>query len=147
MRLWKDAIASHRWISGVIDADLAFGSVIWNAPDGSLARGGYIVRDGEVLMADSTDVVTWLEVDGITHRGGELLLTFGDEELRFTCHRVDGWLNEHHGVAWVDMLCEVTHDGRSGYCDFEISNNARLGTAPVRLVLAAASTDGLAPRG
>ena len=147
VRTWNNAIASHRWISGVIDEDLAFGSVIWNAPDGSLARGGYIVRDGEVLMADSTDVVTWLEVDGLTHRGGELVLTFGAEELRFTCHAVDGWLNEHHGVAWVDTLCEVSHDGRTGYCDFEISNNARLGTAPVRLVIGAAATDGLSARG
>jgi hypothetical protein len=146
-RLWKDALASHRWISGVFGPDLAFGSIVWNGPDGSLARGGYIVRDGSVQLADSADVVTWLEVDGTTHRGGELTLSFGDEKLQFTCRAIDGWLNEHHGVAWVDELCEVEHDGRIGYCDFEISTNPRMGTAPVRLCLAAAAADGLHPRG
>ena len=95
--------------------NLAFGSMIWVAPDGSMSRGGYVVEDGTVRLADSADVVTWLEADGVSHRGGELMLTFGDDELRFVCRAIDGWLNEHHDVAWVDELCEVTHDGRTGY--------------------------------
>ena len=94
--------------------DLAFGSMIWLAPDGSMSRGGYVVEDGIVRLADSADVVTWLDVDGVTHRGGELVLTFGAEERRFVCRAIDGWLNEHHDVAWVDELCEVTTTAAPG---------------------------------
>jgi hypothetical protein len=90
--------------------------------------------------------VTWLEADGMTHRGGELVLTFGSEERRFVCTALDGWLNEHHDVAWVDELCAVEHQGRSGYCDFEISNNARMGSAPVHVSLRAVDSNGLAAR-
>jgi hypothetical protein len=146
IRKWNGALAVHRWVSGVIGPDLAFGSITWLGPDGPLSRGGYVVRDGNVRVADSADVVTWLEADGVTHRGGELLLTFGDEELRFICHRRDGWLNTHHDVEWVDMLCDVEHDGRTGYCDFEISNNARMGDAPIRVSLNALDANGLFAR-
>ena len=146
IRKWNGALAVHRWVSGVMGPDLAFGSITWLGPEGPLARGGYVVRDGVVRVADSADVVTWLEVDGMTHRGGELVLTFGDEELRFVCHRRDGWLNEHHDVAWIDILCDVEHDGRRGYCDFEVSNNARMGSAPVRVSLNALDANGLFTR-
>ena len=68
--------------------DLAFGSMIWLAPDGLDVAGRLRrARTAIVRLADSADVVTWLEVDGVTHRGGELVLTFGDEERRFVCRR------------------------------------------------------------
>jgi len=146
IRKWNGALAVHRWVSGVIGPDLAFGSITWLGPEGPLARGGYVVEDGVVRVADSADVVTWLEVDGVTHRGGELILTFGNEERRFVCRALDGWLNVHHDVAWVDELCAVEHEGRTGYCDFEISNNARMGSAAVRVALRAADTNGLTSR-
>jgi hypothetical protein len=146
VRKWNGALAVHRWVSGVIGPDLAFGSITWLGPDGTLSRGGYVVEDGNVRLADSADVVTWLEADGMTHRGGELVLTFGSEERRFVCTALDGWLNEHHDVAWVDELCAVEHQGRSGYCDFEISNNARMGSAPVHVSLRAVDSNGLAAR-
>jgi hypothetical protein len=146
VRKWNGALAVHRWVSGVIGPDLAFGSITWLGPEGPLSRGGYVVRDGVVEVADSADVVTWLEADGMSHRGGELVLTFGDEELRFVCRRRDGWLNVHHDVAWIDILCDVEHAGRMGYCDFEVSNNARMGSAPVRVSLNALDTNGLCAR-
>jgi hypothetical protein len=108
--------------------------------------GGYVVRDGEVRIADAADVVVWLEADGVTHRGGELTLTFGDDRLLFTCQAVDGWVNEHHGVVWIDELCTVEHAGRVGYADFEVSHNPRMGSAPVRIFLRAGDTNGLVPR-
>jgi hypothetical protein len=146
VRKWNGALAVHRWVSGVMGPDLAFGSITWLGPEGPLTRGGYVVEDGDVRVADSADVVTWLEADGVSHRGGELVLTFGDEERRFVCRAVDGWLNTHHDVAWIDELCLVEHEGRTGYCDFEISNNARMGSAPVRVSLGAADTNGLTQR-
>jgi len=146
IRKWNGALAVHRWVSGVIGPDLAFGSITWLGPEGPLTRGGYVVEDGNVRVADSADVVTWLESDGVTHRGGELVLTFGNQEQRFVCRALDGWVNVHHDVAWVDELCAVDHEGRTGYCDFEISNNVRMGSAPVRVALRAADTNGLTSR-
>jgi hypothetical protein len=146
VRRWDGALSVHRWVSGVIDTDLAFGSIAWLGPEGPLVQGGYVVRDGNVRIADAADVVVWLEADGVTHRGGELRLTFGDEDLHFVCHALDGWVNEHHGVTWIDELCAVEHDGRIGYADFEVSHNARMGSAPVRLFLRAGNHDGLEPR-
>jgi hypothetical protein len=109
-------------------------------------QGGYIVRDGEVRIADAADIVVWLEADGATHRGGELRLTFGAEELCFTCRAIDGWVNEHHDVVWVDELCTVDHEGRQGYADFEVSHNARMGSAPLRIAVRAGREDGLVRR-
>jgi hypothetical protein len=146
IRRWAGALAAHRWVSGVLGADLCFGSITWLGPDGTMSRGGYVVRDGTVEIADSADVVVWSEADGISHRGGELVLTFGSEELRFVCTAQDGWLNEHHGVAWLDKLCTVEHAGRRGYCDFETSDNVRFGSAPVHVCIGAAMTNGLTPR-
>jgi hypothetical protein len=146
VRRWNGALAVHRWVSGVIGPDLAFGSIAWLGPEGPLVQGGYIVRDGEVRIADAADVVVWLEADGATHRGGQLRLTFGGEVLRFTCRAIDGWVNEHHDVVWVDELCTVEHEGRQGYADLEVSHNARLGSAPLRIALRAGNTDGLVAR-
>ena len=135
VRRWDDALAVHRWVCGVIEPDLAFGSITWLAPGSPLVGGGYVVRDGEVRIADATDVVVWLEADGVTHRGGELALTFGEERLVFTCHATDGWVNRHHDVVWIDELCTVEHNGRTGYADFEVSHNPRMGTAPLSVFL------------
>jgi hypothetical protein len=146
IRRWSGVLAAHRWVSGVIGEDLCFGSITWLGVDGTLSRGGYVVRDGEVKVADTADIVVWGEIDGISHRGGELVLTFGTDELRFTCRALDGFLNEHHGVAWLDKLCAVEHQGRSGYCDFETSDNVRMGSAPIYVCLGAATDDGLAAR-
>lgn len=146
IRRWRGALAVHRWVSGVIGPDLAFGSITWLGPEGPLVQGGYVVRDGEVRIADAADVVVWLEADGSTHRGGELTLRFGDEELMFMCRAIDGWVNSHHDVVWVDELCTVEHEGRHGYADFEVSHNARMGSAPLRIAVRAGLEDGLARR-
>jgi hypothetical protein len=146
IRRWADALAAHRWVSGVLGRDLCFGSVAWLAPDGSLAAAGYVVRDGEVSIAERADVVVWTEIDATSHRGGELLLVVDGEELRFTCRAMDGWLNEHHGTIWLDKLCLVEHAGRTGYCDFETSENARMGRGPVYVCAGAAMTNGLTSR-
>ena len=63
---------------------------------------------------------------------------------------IDTWLPEingvvttNHGVYWVDSLCEVTmDDGRTGFCDFEISTNPRAGTREVKVAERAGIVDG-----
>ena len=49
-------------------------------------------------------------------------------------------------MTWIDELCAVEHAGRTGYADFEVSHNPRMGSAPVRIFLRAGNEDGLRPR-
>jgi hypothetical protein len=47
IRRWDGALTVHRWICGVVEPDLAFGSITWLGPEGPLVSGGYVVRDGQ----------------------------------------------------------------------------------------------------
>ncbi len=140
-------LLTHRWVSGTFGPALSFGSTVWNAADGSFVKVGYVVRDGEITFAEDVDVVTWMEADGYTHRGGVVTWYLpGGEELRLEAHLLDAVAARLHSAHYVDALCRVEHDGRVGVCDFEISNNARNGTGVPGLALAANSADGLSRR-
>jgi len=142
-RRW-DMLLSHRWVSGSLGPELSFGSMAWHAIDDSTVSIGYIVRNGELILAESVDIVTFMETDAMTHRGGILTLNLpGGEQLRAHCTVVNGVVTTNHGVYWVDSLCEVTlDDGRTGFCDFEISTNPRAGTREVKVAKRAAIKDG-----
>lgn len=142
-RRW-DQLLSHRWVSGTIGPELSFGSMAWHAADNSTVAIGYVVRDGELTLASSVDVVAYMEIDALTHRGGEVTWNLTDgSSLHARCTVVDGVVTGNHGVVWVDSLCEVVlDDGRTGYCDFELSTNPRAGTREVGLALRAALHNG-----
>ena len=142
-RRW-DQLLSHRWVSGTIGPELSFGSMAWHAADNSTVAIGYVVRDGELTLATSVDVVAHMEIDALTHRGGEITWNLADgSSLHARCTVVDGVVTGNHGVVWVDSLCEVTlDDGRTGYCDFELSTNPRAGTREVGLAVRAALHNG-----
>jgi hypothetical protein len=144
-RRW-DTLLSHRWVSGTFGPQLSFGSVVWHDVGGTLLQIGYLVRDGEVTYAD-VDVIVHMEADALTHRGGEVTWRTADgEQLTLHPRAVDGVLSMHRGVACVDTLCEVEHEGLIGACDFEISTNPRAGGGRVVTVLRAAAEDGLTKR-
>jgi hypothetical protein len=146
LRRW-DTLLNHRWVPGTIGPELSFGSISWHGIDGSLRRFGYVMRDGEVAHADDVDIVVEIEPDGTSTRGGRSIWMFGDgESLEIECRPFDGVVFEHHGVADVDNLCEIEIDGKSGFCDFEISTNPRAGSGPVTTALRAANTDGVSRR-
>jgi hypothetical protein len=147
-RRWDSVLLSHRWVSGTIGPELSFGSMAWHAVDNTIVQIGYVVRDGELTLATGIDVVTHLELDGITHRGGEITWSLADgSSLHARCTVVDGVVTGNHGVVWIDSLCEVVlDDGRTGYCDFEISNNPRGGTREIGLAMRAALDNGWSTR-
>jgi hypothetical protein len=144
-RRW-DTLLSHRWCSGTYGPQLSISTVCWHAVDGSLARAGCVVRDGEVTLATSADFITYQEVDGITHRGGEVWLDLDDGPIHLTATTIDGVINEHRGVACFDALCRTEHDGARGFVDFESTNNAQHGTAPITLALSGNLVDGISQR-
>jgi hypothetical protein len=142
-----ETLLSHRWVSGTFGPALSFGSTVWHAADGSFVKVGYVVRDGEITIAEDVDIVTWMEADGYTHRGGIVTWTLpGGEELRLECQLIDAVVAELHSAKYIDALCRVDYQGRSAVCDFEISNNARNGSATPSLALAANGVDGFSRR-
>jgi hypothetical protein len=141
-------LRSHRWISGTFGPDLSFGSMCWHAADNTFLKVGYVVRDGQIIYAEDVDVVTWLEADGLTHRGGTATWRLpGGEEFSLVAEPVDALVGQLHNVCYVDSTCLVRHEGRVGICDFEISNNARLGTDAINFAINAALAGGITKRG
>jgi hypothetical protein len=143
-------LKSHRWISGTFGPDLSFGSIIWHAADESLVKVGYLVRDGEISYASDVDALTYLEPDGLTHRGGEVRWSMPTGEvLELRAEQMDAVVAQLHNVYYIDSICAVRFPGnpdRWGMCDFEVSNNARLGTAPIATAISATLADGITRR-
>jgi predicted secreted hydrolase len=140
-------LLSHRWVSGTFGPSLSFGSIVWHSVDGAFVKTGYVVRDGEATLAEDMDVLVWLEADGLTHRGGRITwyLTTG-EEITLDARLIDGYVCHKHHVYYVDGLCEVRLGDQVGYCDLEISNNARHGDSDVTFALSGDLADGLSVR-
>jgi hypothetical protein len=130
LRNWA-TLLSHRWVVGSCGPDLSFGAISWHGVDSTLRKYGYVVRDGRFLPATEIDIVTFMEVDAMTHRGGEVTLALADGSTsRIRATPVAGIVTLHRNIATVDELCTVDLNGRPGYCDFEITDKPaqRLGT-------------------
>jgi hypothetical protein len=147
VRRW-DTLLNHRWMPGTFGPHLSFGSIAWNGIDGSVRQFGYVVRDGEVTIAEDVDVTLLMEADGITYRSGASRWRLpGGEELVIDAAPYDAVVSEHHDVGVVDAICELEHPTwGSGFCDLEASTNPRGGTRPIVTALRANITDGLSSR-
>ena len=145
-RRW-DTLLNHRWMPGTFGPELSFGAIAWHGVDGTARQFGYIVRDGEVTIADEVDIAVTMELDGVTYRGGSSRWTLpGGEIVEIDAAPYDGIVSEHHGVGLVDAICELERDGKTGFCDLEVSTNPRAGTQPIATALRANNTDGLSRR-
>src|SRR5207245_5663955 len=113
--------------------------------DDDLFTGGYVFRQNKVIRAEAVDPLPFLEVDGITIRGGEARWELDDgTQLSLQCEPVDGLIFSHRDVTESDTICRVSDgSGRLGFCDFEFTNNLRDGRSPVGIAIAAALLDGL----
>lgn len=129
LRIWS-ALTSHRWVAGSFGKDMMFLATAFHSSDEQLAGFGCVVRDNKLTYTRDIDILTYLEQDGLTHRGGMVTMTLSTGEvLVMDCiplqQGVVSWI---HGIACVDTLCEVKLNGMTGICDFEITNNALRGS-------------------
>jgi hypothetical protein len=127
-RHWQ-AMLSHRWAAAVFGPDLSVVVVTFQGMDDRLVKFGWVVREQRVIYARDIDVLSFIDIDGVTNRGGEVRLTLTTGEvaaLRFdpVAPCVMTW---HHGMACMDTLCRVTWGERVGYGDFETSSNTLKG--------------------
>jgi hypothetical protein len=81
---------------------------------------------------------------------GSIIWHAADESLVKVGYLVrDGVVAQLHNVYYIDSICAVRFPGnphRWGVCDFEVSNNARLGTAPIATAISARLADGMTER-
>ena len=127
-RHWQ-AILSHRWAVGVFDRTLSFVAVSFQGIDDRLIKFGWVVRDQRVIYSRALDLVSFIECDGTSNRGGTLRMTLSTGEVFDAVFEpiapcVMSW---HHGMACMDTLCRVRSGDRIGIGDFESSSNALKG--------------------
>jgi hypothetical protein len=100
-----------------------------------------------VTVAEEVDIAVTMEADGVTYRSGTSTWTLpGGEQLRIDAEPYDGTISEHHNVGVVDAICELRRDGRTGFCDLEVSTNPRGGTRPIATAVRANNVAGLSRR-
>ncbi|MGH8992135.1 MAG: DUF7064 domain-containing protein [Acidimicrobiia bacterium] len=146
-RKWN-TIRTHRWVAGTLGPDLSFMGLSWLANDGSLVTEGYVNRHGETTPARAVDILAYVDIDGLSCRGGRVRMDLPDgTDVTFEADRVDGLLTLHRNVACVDTISRVRlADGRTGFCDFETTHNSRGGEEAVTVMVGAAIDDGLSHR-
>jgi hypothetical protein len=137
---WKRK--SHRWVNGVFGPDLSFCMLTYHGESEKIGRFGYVFRDGEVHHSTDIDILVHMEPDGATHRGGVARITLATgDTLEFTAEPLGkGFYAYRSGSALFESCCRISYEGRAGFGDFEISENARGGhNRPTSLVNAVES--------
>jgi hypothetical protein len=117
----------------------------FHSPSNQLVRFGCVIRDNKLTYARDVDIVTYMEPDGLTHRGGHATAILTSEEklvFHFEPYQkgVVSWI---HGIACVDIFCKVTCGALVGFSDFEITNNALRGNYRPYLAINAIEANGL----
>ena len=123
-------LKSHRWVCGVMGPHYSFNAFTFHTKNGQLASMGYVMRGDTMIFALEVDVVTFVEADGFSHRGGWVrMILANDEVVEFSCTPIcKGTANYFHETTNLDTFCTVSgDDGSSGVCVFETSTNPTCG--------------------
>ncbi|MCY4426761.1 MAG: hypothetical protein OXC05_06990 [Halieaceae bacterium] len=144
VRHW-DSYASHRWIAGSFGPGMTIFVVTFLDTDNNLSKFGALIRDNKLAYATDIDVVTYMEVEGTSHRGGHVTMTLTTGEVleiecRMLTKGVISWIN---GISCVDVMCEMTCGNRKGICCFEMSNNPMHGHFRPKFAINAIEKNGL----
>ncbi|MFN9525612.1 MAG: hypothetical protein ACK561_16435 [Pseudomonadaceae bacterium] len=128
-RKW-DVFVGHRWMAGVLKDGTMLFAQTFHSSDDQLVRFGCVIKDNTLTYAKHVDILMYLEPDGVTHRGGRVEMTLSTGEvIQLECTPLQkGIVSWLHGIACVDTLCRIEHDGVEGICDFETTNNALRGS-------------------
>lgn len=143
-REWN-GIVSHRWVAMSFGQQMTVLVMTFHSPSNQLAKMGCVIRDNTLLYTRDIDILTYLEPDGLTHRGGHIeLILISGEKMSFECEPLQkGVVSWIHGIAVVDTICKVTCGDLVGICDFEITNNALRGSYRPYLAINAIERNGL----
>jgi hypothetical protein len=124
VRNWNMLLA-HRWLAGNLGPNFTFCVISYLDANQKLSRFGYLIREGRLHYSKSVDIVTFMESDSLTHRGGLITLNLADDErVDILCEPLaKGQYSWTHGIAAVDTPCLATCGKYRGFCDYEITGN------------------------
>ncbi|OCK74033.1 kinase-like protein [Lepidopterella palustris CBS 459.81] len=150
-RDWGNTVYSHRWVCGSCGPAFSFVAVSWHSTDDKIANFGWVVRDGQVTLARSVDLLTYMEMDSCINRGGRVKFSLTSGEMvEVECNAVPAKciVCYHHDIACVDRICKFkSSNGFEGFANFESSSNIQFGKRrPVNLVDGVIE-DGFTPAG
>jgi hypothetical protein len=141
-----DGIHTNRMFTGTMGPELSFAMNVIQTADGRVNKVGYIVRDGRVEQLADFEILPSIHLDGYSVASGTCRARLTDgEELHFEAVTIAGQL-----TPWDDYLCSE-HISRArcgeltGFCDNELTNNPREGTAQPRFLMYVDGGDGLSP--
>lgn len=136
LRDWSTFVG-HRWVAGVTESGTMIFGQTFHSTDDVIVRFGCVIKDNALTYAKHVDIVTYLEPDGLTHRGGflEMTLTTGEVVRIDPKPAQKGVVSWIYGIACVDTICEFTYKGEYGMCDFETTNNALRGSYQPKLAV------------
>lgn len=135
-------IHTTRWVVGSCGPTLSFAVLTMIGRDGRAMKAGVVIEDGAIRSTTDLDVLTLMEDDGVSHRGGQVVLRFAEDELRLVCEPRVGWHFSQESYLSTDTLCTVlSDDGRTGFCDFELGNGRT--TSQVHVAVRGQFRDGL----
>ena len=147
-----------RWCVGSIGPELSHCALSYIDKEGNMALGGWVVREGEVTHASALDFVVQSNMDGLTIRGGTMVMTLEDNSVvEVRAETVANFITAHnserggHPGAYIcsEGVSRSFINGKQGVCCYTTCNNiAGLGER-ANFVLDEYSTlqDGLSRRG
>ncbi|UZW56388.1 hypothetical protein NUH86_06325 [Sphingobium sp. JS3065] len=138
----------HRWFNAVFGPDLSMCLLTMHSRGEPIRRLGYVIRDGVVHYSTDVDILVYMEPDGSTHRGGAGRIKLEDGEvLEFTAEPITkGMYVSRHGRYLFESLCRVSHQGREGVGDFEITENCHVGAEEPTDLVNGLIQNGIHPR-
>lgn len=147
-RKW-DVFVGHRWMAATLSDGTMLFAQTFHSSDDQLVRFGCIIKDNVITYCKNVDILVYLEADGLTHRGGRVVMTLStDEVIQVECVPLQkGIVSWIHGIACVDTICRLEHNGIEGICDFEVTNNSLRGTHRPTLALNAIVDNGMTQLG
>ena len=129
IRYWHH-IRVHRFTGASFGPDFSCNAIsIYNETD-QLMKWGYVRRGDTIIPAKNVDILTYLESDGVSNRGGVVRYYLADgEELVVELEPVDqGMVSRQHSFYINDTICWARCGDRVGTGVFETSNNVQGGT-------------------
>jgi len=129
VRNWE-GMRTYRWLPAIFGDDFIAQPIGMIGPDRTLRQIGYIYRDGEILIPTDISIVTFMEADGMSSRGGLANFTLeSGEQLEVRYHNiVPGAMNRHRHLPCSETMATVTCGNRSGVGAYTIAENTMSGT-------------------
>lgn len=129
VREWNKLI-TQRWVYGVFDSQNSFYAVGGHTKDDKILKFGWVQRDNKMYYTERCELVGYVEVDGVSNRGGfvRMELTTGEifeAHLEAVTRCITFWLNN---TLVVDNFCKVRWGNKIGVGNFETNCNIMRGT-------------------